>query len=241
VADAAIDDHKLARYRRWRDNSAVYFRWQVEQFTPFIGKRVADIGCGPGTLTPYLADRELYLAVDSDPQMLRETEVLRGEFPNLQILLGDVTQIACRDELKRASIDTIVSANTIEHIENDRLALEMMTDALPPGGHLCLLVPAFQALYGTLDRLDGHYRRYTAPVLRERLEGLPLTIRRLRYFNSLGALGWWLKGRVLKAKVQEESDYRLMGLAVPFLRPLEAAIPQPFGLSLIAVMERQHG
>jgi SAM-dependent methyltransferase len=234
-----MSEDRQSRYRRWRDNSAPYFRWQVAQFAPFLGRRLADVGCGPGTLAPFLAQRELYVGVDNDAALLQEVEALREEFPGIRTLQADVTDDATIGRLRELNIDTILSANTIEHIENDRQALRVMAGALPPGGHLCLLVPAFPMLYGTLDRLDGHYRRYTRGALPGLLEGIPLVIRKMHYFNMLGALGWWVKGRLLRNETQTVADFRIMSMLVPVLRPVEAMIHPPIGLSLIAILQRQ--
>ena len=44
-------------------------------------------------------------------------------------------------------------------------ALRAMASLLVPGGVIVLLVPAFPALYGPIDRNLGHYRRYTLDSL----------------------------------------------------------------------------
>ena len=50
--------------------------------------------------------------------------------------------------------------NVLEHIADD-LSAPNMRAVLASGGNLILLVPAFQFLYGTVDRSLEHYRRYT--------------------------------------------------------------------------------
>jgi hypothetical protein len=65
-----------------------------------------------------------------------------------------------------------------------------------------------------------------------------VTIETLRHFNVAGALGWWLKGRVLRQTEQTASNYRLMNRLIPVLRPIERLLPPPFGLSLIAIARR---
>jgi SAM-dependent methyltransferase len=228
---------RIDYYQVWRELSGPYFDWQVEQFRPWLGRRIADVGCGPGTLTPLLNDRDYYLAVDNDPVMLAE---LRGKWgQTIPCLQAEITGPDCRDRLREVRLDTIVTSNTIEHIEDDRAALAMMAGALPAGGHLCVLVPAFQFLYGTLDALDGHYRRYTKAMMRERVRDLPLEIVHLRYFNMVGALGWFVKGRVLCEKGHKAENYRAMTMLLPVVRPLEKLVPPPFGLSLIGVMRRR--
>ncbi len=67
--------------------------------------------------------------------------------------------------MKALGIDTAFSVNVIEHIERDDLALSNMIAGTKTGGHICLLVPAHPFLYGSLDALDHHFRRYTKKSL----------------------------------------------------------------------------
>jgi SAM-dependent methyltransferase len=233
-------EDRLDYYVRWRNLSGPYFDWQVEQFRPFLGRRIADVGCGPGTMTSLLTpSRELYLGVDLDPRLLEALQHAYRDVPSIKVFVGDITTEACRDRLLAVRVDTIVCSNLIEHIDDDALALRRMAEALPLGRYLCLLVPAFPALYGTFDAIDGHYRRYTKAMLRHRVRDLPLAIRRLYYFNSIGALGWLVKGKLLKEQHHSEENFHLMNLVTRFLRPVERVFHPPFGISLIAILQRQ--
>ena len=55
--------------------------------------------------------------------------------------------------------------NVLEHIENDKRALFNIVDGIVHSGHICIIVPAFMCLYGSLDALDGHHRRYSKEQL----------------------------------------------------------------------------
>ncbi|WP_419947528.1 methyltransferase domain-containing protein [Candidatus Palauibacter sp.] len=57
-------------------------------------------------------------------------------------------------------VDSVVSVNVLEHVEDDEEELALMRSLLRPGGHLCLWVPALSALYAPYDRALGHHRRY---------------------------------------------------------------------------------
>jgi SAM-dependent methyltransferase len=237
----AVGHHedRLDYYLRWRRLSGPYFDWQVEQFRPFLGRRIADVGCGPGTMTALLAPaRELYLGVDLDPRLLEALREAYRDLPCVSVLAGDITSEACRDRLRAERVDTIVCSNLIEHIEDDTMALRRMAEVLPPDRYLCLLVPAHPALYGSFDAIDGHHRRYTKAMLRDRVRGLPLTVRRLYYFNSVGALGWLVKGRLLREQHHTEENFHLMNMVTRVLRPLERLVHPPFGISLIAILQR---
>ena len=232
-------ESRLDCYHRWHRLAGPYFEWQLRQFTPFLGARVADVGCGLGNFCRYLLDRDLYLGVDADADLVAEQHREFGEAANVEILQGDITQPACRELLISRRLDSILCLNVIEHIENDVEAIANMVAGLPSGGTLCLLVPAMSWLYGTLDALDGHYRRYRKRMLRERLARFPIDVVRLYYFNLVGALGWFVKGRILKETRQSEGNYQAMNALIPVVSRLEGICPPPFGLSLIAIARKR--
>jgi SAM-dependent methyltransferase len=141
-------------------------------------------------------------------------------------------------ELKRKNLDSIICVNVLEHIQNDRQAIQNMVSGLVDGGTLCLLVPAMSWLYGSLDTLDGHFRRYTKKSLLEICPHHSLKVEELYYFNFVGALGWLVKGRLLRRKRHEDENYRVMNFLIPFMSFVENHFPVPFGLSLVAVFRK---
>lgn len=233
------EDH-LSFYTRWNALAGPYFRWQLSQFQPYLGRRIADLGCGVGNFAQFLLDRELYLGIDMDPEMIQymESEYSPERCPNVEIAHADVASPNCLRILKERNIDTILSVNVLEHIEDDISAINLMVEALPKGGSLCLLVPAFGQLYGTLDQLDNHYRRYNKAALVEKLDQTQLHIITLHYFNLLGAFGWFLKGRILKQTAHTNDNFRIMNYLSRYMKVVERAISIPFGLSLVMVARK---
>jgi len=61
--------------------------------------------------------------------------------------------------------DLIVAADVIEHIENEKLIIDQLTNSLKRRGKLLLTVPAYQFLFSNKDVALHHYRRYTKPSL----------------------------------------------------------------------------
>ncbi len=231
-------------YERWSAAARPYFAWQFAQFAPFVGRRAADVGCGLGSFVEHFlaAGVERYLGVEPDPE-LRARFTQRHRDPRVRLArTGDATDPALAEEMRAAGIDTAFSVNVLEHIERDDLALARMIDGTAPGGTVCLLVPAHPFLYGTLDALDGHYRRYTKGSLRalvERAGAGKVDWLRLHRFNALAALGWFVKGRVLKETAQADENYALMNAVLPLVSRAERLVRPPFGLSLIAVLRRR--
>lgn len=226
-------------YRRWHEQSKPYIRWQLEQFEPYIGRRVADVGCGLGNFAGLLLDKDRYVGLDLDTELLAELAHRYGQSPGVRTLWMGADNPAMVQALRDHDVDTIICANVIEHIENDRQVVANMIAALPPGGHLCLLVPALPVLFGTLDTLDGHFRRYTRGSLLATCEGQSATLVRAYYFNWIGILGWFLKGRVLKQSAHTNSNYAVMNAVLPVVRGMERLVSPPLGMSVIAILRKE--
>jgi SAM-dependent methyltransferase len=231
-------------YERWSAAARPYFGWQFAQFAPYVGKRAVDVGCGLGSLTEHFLEHgvESYLGVEPDPD-LRSRLTKRHPDPRVRLAaVGDATDPALAAELKADGIDTAFSVNVLEHIERDDLALRNMIEGTKPGGHVLLLVPAHPFLYGSLDTLDRHFRRYTKATLRDlvaRAGGDSVDWVDLYHFNAIAAFGWFVKGRILKETRQEDENFSLMNAVLPFVSRVEGLMRPPFGLSLIAILRRR--
>ncbi len=57
--------------------------------------------------------------------------------------------------------NVIVGLEVLEHIEDEKAALQWISDHLVDGGTLVLTVPAYQWLFGAHDVANHHFRRYT--------------------------------------------------------------------------------
>jgi len=101
------------------------------------------------------------------------------------------------------------------------------------------LVPAFNFLFGSLDALDGHFRRYAYKDVRRLMDGLELELIKSYYLNLPGAVAWFIKGRILKEKAHDNCDYKGMNALLPAVAFIEGVIKPPFGMSLVAVLRKR--
>jgi hypothetical protein len=114
-----------------------------------------------------------------------------------------------------------------------------MAAVLPTGGKAVLIVPAFEALYGPIDRHLGHYRRYSKRDLKGLAAAAGFSVKSLRYMNSIGCLGWWVNARILRRTEQSAGQIRTFDRwIVPPLEWLESRMEPPFGQSIFAVLSR---
>ena len=102
--------------------------------------RLAEIGCGTGSLLSVSAAFGDVVGIEACPDLLEVARrsgftVLRGSLPDdLPIEAG--------------SLDGVLLFDVLEHISDDRAALRAVGELLKPGGTLVLTVPAYG---GTLE------------------------------------------------------------------------------------------
>jgi SAM-dependent methyltransferase len=225
------DQERMSRAKR-------YFAWQSRLASRELGRRVVEIGCGLGNFTETLLDRELVVALDIEPACV---DKLRQRFcgrPNLQVFNCEVLS-PCFAELRRFAPDSCACLNVLEHIADDVAALRAMASILPCGGRIILLAPAFEALYGPIDRGLGHYRRYRRGSLRRVAAEAGLAVRKLHYLNSAGFFAWWANSHIFRRREQSAAQIAFFDAVVaPVMSRVEDLARPPFGQSLFAVLER---
>lgn len=231
-SDAIIKDLEIMSRAR------NYAEWIFSKFRDLLGKRVVEIGAGIGNFTGKFIDKELVIAVDNYKPCI---DYIKNRFADNNNIVPFEESIDSPSilSLSRYSPDTIVCINVLEHVENDIAALENMFSILTEGGKLILIVPAFQFMYGTIDRLVGHYRRYSRRDIEKKLISAGFYVKSVSYMNCIAPFAWYLNNRILKK--QEESLAQVIlydRFVVPWLRKIEQIYLPPFGLSLVVVGEK---
>ncbi|MCA1583931.1 MAG: methyltransferase domain-containing protein [Acidobacteria bacterium] len=218
---------------------STYNRWLHERFERHLGRRILEVGSGVGNQTRYFVDnRERVVASDIEPHYVRELVARFAERGHVRIASFQFPLTPeARADLQRESLDTIVCLNVLEHIEDDRSALQDFASVLSPGGRLVLLVPSLKALYGTLDVHLHHFRRYERAELDRVVREAGFEIEEIRFLNRIGVVGWWLNSRVLKRRVLPKAQLSLFNWIMPMLR-LEERRPPSFGMSLLVVARK---
>jgi 2-polyprenyl-3-methyl-5-hydroxy-6-metoxy-1,4-benzoquinol methylase len=231
---------RLNRYRMFDQVNAPYMRWQLEQFEPFLGTRLLEVGCGVGSILAQLSPREFVMGVDVEGELAayarqRFPDQHRYGFASVDI---SAPSVEARSMLKAHRFDTVICINVLEHVLDDASAVAAMADVVEPGGTVAILVPAHPALYGQYDQMEGHFRRYSRKALSALLARSGLDVVRMHRFNMVGAAGWWFQYRLLRKRIHGQGHFKTIQAMLPVLKALESRVKPPFGLSLVAIAKR---
>jgi SAM-dependent methyltransferase len=176
------------------------------------GARVLDVGCGDGR---HLAMTRHMVGVDAVGVDLGEGD-LRRAAERLRVLdalppahggtvTGAGAWLTLRGDIRRlpfadATFDCVIASEVLEHVHDDRAALDELTRVLRPGGVLAVSVPRTgpEAICWALSREyrntpGGHVRIYRRSRLRRMVEEAGLRVRGGHSAHALHAPYWWLK------------------------------------------------
>lgn len=218
-------------------------QWMYQTIAPWCTGTLLEIGSGVGNLSQFFLEKgqPMYLTD------LREgyCAQLSAQFAGQPACLGvrQLDLVAPDFEQRHAALlgrlDSVFALNVVEHIKDDQLALSNARALLRPGGRLIILVPAYQWLYTGMDQALGHYRRYTTQHLAEAMTQSGLHVIHQQYFNTMGILAWWISGRLQRNTQIPSGQMRLYNTFVPIFKGIDWLVGRRFGLSAIAVGERQ--
>lgn len=196
---------------------------------------ILDVGCGDGLSFDALGQFGQVRGIEVDEGLLDPVGPHRSRISSKP--LGEPMY-----EDPSWRFDLITALDVLEHLDDDRGAVESMVAMLRPGGILVVTVPAFSLLWDEHDEINHHRRRYTAKGLRSVLEGQGLDQVRVRYlFRSLFvpklAVRFLNAGRSRKVEQHgipsPKINAAMRGLCIVEDRALRRW-PIPFGTSVLA-------
>jgi SAM-dependent methyltransferase len=195
--------------------------------------RVLDFGCGAGGLTQAMAGRYQVLGVDTSKTAI---EVAHRRGINAELISPDAP-------LPRG-FDAVCALDVLEHLDDDAGVARALAAATRPGGFVFLTVPAYAWLWGSMDEVAGHRRRYRLRSLSRLMAGAGLRRVHASYFNSLlfPALA---AGRLLglprpghEVDTPPRAVNALLASVFSLEAPVVSRVPMPFGTSILYVGRR---
>lgn len=218
-------------------NAKHFNRWMADTVSPYLGNEVLELGAGMGNLTRLLASRRRrYIATDIDPEHLSRLQARLHHRPNIETAVCDLGRSA-DFEPWTGKVDSVVCLNVLEHVEDDMSGLRNIRRALKPGGRAVILVPQGPAVYGTLDEVLGHFRRYSKTELENKLKSAGYRVERIVEFNRITYPGWYVNGRLLKRRHFSRFQLGVFDRLVWLWRRIDPLIPWP-PTSIIGIAAR---
>lgn len=229
------DSYKGVETLENMNQAKFYNKWTLNKFKKYLKGDILEIGCGIGNFTLTLDKFGSLFAIDIDQSLI---DVFKKKSPqHISAGYGDIEK--GKYFFNKKNFDTIVCINVLEHINNDKKALQNIYNLLKKNGRLILLVPIHEFLYGEIDRSISHFRRYDPDQLRKTLEKIGFKIENSRKLNFLGALGWFFAGKILRNRQIDNNKIKLFNIFAPFFLLLENLVEPIIGTSVLIIGEKR--
>lgn len=112
------------------------WRALLRAVVPPIPSRIADLGCGTGSLALLLAeDGHSVDGVDFSPEMVRRAEAKAGTYPGMTFTVGD----AAAPDLPAAAYDVVLCRHVLWALPSPADVLARWVDLLAPDGRVVLV------------------------------------------------------------------------------------------------------
>jgi len=130
----------------------------IAGWIPLARRRILDIGCGVGQYVRHLRDLPAtVVGIDIDLKRVREGARSGEGVPGLIVSVAEQLPFAA------GTFDVVLLNEVIEHVQDDRAALEEALRVLSPGGHVVVYAPnrlfPFET-HGVFWRGDYHFGNF---------------------------------------------------------------------------------
>ena len=170
---------------------------------PHLAGRILEVGAGAGYITTELAQRCSEVVAIEPTKELHDTLVAHTRAHTNVTVVNAILRDYVHSRRATGAVgelfDAVVYINVLEHIERDGEELALATSLLRPGGRVLIVVPAHQWLYAKVDRLTGHFRRYSKTSLRSVIRNSGLQIESMRYFDTVGLVPYLVLYKFLRS------------------------------------------
>lgn len=199
-----------------------------------------DLGCGTGKyLNHWTSFAKYVVGIDA----FADQGFQYSQSKSITKIKGCVQNVP----LQNLSVDTIVSLDVLEHLD-DNVAISEINRIIKPGGKLIICVPATPGLWSIRDIVAGHQRRYTKKSITALINSIPeLKIKKITYYQCFLFPAVYLARKFIKQTSQlssEEQPSKLINTIFKFVNRMEfqlirLGIPLPFGSSLLLLVEKK--
>lgn len=210
-----------------------------------ITGKVLEVGAGSGSYSSLLSkEAHSLLCIEPEASLYGVLEETVSHLDNVTTIKGTLSQYLSnqRSAASHQEFDCVFYAHVLEHISEDVAELKMATTCLSQEGKLVVVVPSLPRLYGSVDALTGHCRRYTKRELTAVARAAGLDVSSIKYFNPLAIIPYWIMYRLIKVRSVGNGQLGLYDrIMVPLsYRLIDIGRGRIFGNNLIAVLIKKN-
>jgi SAM-dependent methyltransferase len=221
-------------------------RWALQAHFPNASS-LLEVGCGTGFVLAALHARYPRLRLAGGELSPVGLEVARSRVPDVPLFQLDARRLPFDSEF-----DVVAAFDVLEHVDDDERVLAEMARATTTEGGVLITVPQHPSLWGAVDDVSGHLRRYMRRELVAKVEYAGLRVVHVTSFVSLLLPVLWMS-RVARRTTAEDYD-----LGAEFSMPrfvdslfekimwfernlIEHGVSLPVGSSLLVIAKPDRG
>jgi len=137
---------------------------------------ILDIGCSGGALIKQLSNEGYFKCTGIDVSKKAINLAKSRGIENCYLMDGGKVKF-------KKKFDLIIASDVLEHIKNDKKAVQFWKNSLKKNGRIICFVPAFKFLWSKHDVANQHYRRYSNLMLASLFLSENMKIDRISYWN----------------------------------------------------------
>ena len=136
------------------DKATIWRKYIHAMMQHYFKDNFLEVGAGIGSFTTnYFGNFQNIVLCDLDSENVKILQKKFYQNKNITICDKRINEL-------EGKFNTIIYLNVLEHIQEDLHEINSALNKLNLGGHLVILVPAHQNLFGKFDKAVGHCRRY---------------------------------------------------------------------------------
>ena len=216
------------------DDANFHIKYCLSIFRKYLIGNILEVGAGCGSFTRNYYKKnmdEIVLTEKDDKQIIDLKNKFRKNL-NISISSLDIEKLT-------KSFDTILYLHVLEHIKDDIKEIENATKKLNKDGHLIIMVPAHQKIYGNLDKAVGHYRRYEKEFFNKKFDDLSIVS--FKFLDSMGYILYFLN-RIFFSKEIFPSDLKIFlwdKIFTPLTILMDLITNYKFGKCIVAIYQKK--
>lgn len=140
------------------------------------GIKILNVGAATGATSQWLQENGEVTSLEHEKNCI---DFVKQKI-DLDFVHGSVLNMPFQDK----SFDLVCCFDVIEHVQDEKLAINELKRVCKKGGTILVTVPAFMHLWSLHDEINHHFRRYQLEDMKNLFGNNKGEIRFASYFNS---------------------------------------------------------